>query len=353
MRRRWPWLLAAALLLGLAAWLLWTPDTLAPARRPEVELPRHLRPAEVQRMQARLTPVPGLDAGRATAGAGRQDPLLAALSVGGGSSALVLEVNALRYSPLGDLLLQCLVAREGRENALESLRKAGIDPLQDVDRVGVTQNGVVVSGDFRKTQWGALLGDATPQAYGDQGTITEVAPRGEGGTTLYVTRWGSSLLHLGTSPDDARAVIDGLENRGPRSKPILTPDQTYGEMYGVISGSDLVEALGQSDGWGKALSDAASSVELHLDARRDVGMVADVSGDDAEKVTDLGKSLGGALAMGRLQARAEGDAATAELLDYAKVVPGRDGKLSLELALPLEVVAKRLAFCRNPPDAGR
>jgi len=34
-------------------------------------------------------------------------------------------------------------------------------------------------------------------------------------------------------------------------------------------------------------------------------------------------------------------------------VPGRDGKLSLELALPLEVVAKRLAFCRNPPDAGR
>jgi hypothetical protein len=353
MRRRWPWLLAAVLLLALAAWLLWTPDALAPAQRPVVELPRHLRPAERQRMQARLTPVPGLDAGRSPAGGERQDPMLAALSVGAGSSAVVLEVNALRYSPLGELLLGCLVAREGRESALESLRKAGIDPLQDVDRVGMTEHGVVVSGDFRKTQWGALLGDATPEAYGEQGSITAVAPRGEGAPTLYATRWGDSLLHLGSSPEEARAVVDALENRGPRSKPILQPDQTYGEMYGVVSGSDLVEALGETDGWGKALAGAASSVELHLDARRDVGLVAEVSGEDAAKVADLGKTLGGALAMGRMQARAGGDAETAELLDFARVVPGRDGKLSLELALPLEVVARRLAFCRNPPDAGR
>ena len=124
-------------------------------------------------------------------------------------------------------------------------------------------------------------------------------------------------------------------------------------MYGVISGPDLVEALGETDGWGKALAGAASSVELHLDARRDVGLVADVSGDDAAKLTDLGKTLGGALALARLQARGAGDAETAELLDFAKVVPGHGGKLSLELALPLDVVARRLAFCRNAPDAGR
>lgn len=351
MRRRWPWLLAALLLLGLAAWLLWTPDALAPTFRPAVELPRHLRPAERERMQARLTPL--LDAGRAGRPADRQDPMLAALSVGNGGSAVVLEVNALRYSPLGELLLECLVAREGRENALESLRKAGIDPLQDVDRVGVTEHGLVISGDFRKTQWAALLGDSSSSSYGEQGTITAVDPRAEGGQTLYATRWGDSLLHLGNSPDEARAVVDALESRGPKTQPILQPDQTYGEMYGVISGSDLVAALGQSDGWGKALSDAASSVELHLDARRDVGLVADVSGSDPAKLADLGKSLGGALALGRMQARAEGDAETAELLDYARVVPGAGGKLSLEVALPLEVVAKRLAFCRGAPDAGR
>ena len=353
LRRRWPWLLAAALLLSLAAWLLWTPDTLAPTSRPQLELPRHLRPAERQRMQARLTPVPTFDAGPAAMGVPRQDPMLTALSAGGGSSAVVLEVNALRYSPLGELLLGCLVAREGRESALESLRKAGIDPLQDVDRVGITEHGLVVSGDFRKTQWATLLGDATPQTYGDKGSITAVEPRAEGGSTLYATRWGDSLLYLGTSADDARSVVDALENRGPRSPPILQPDQTYGEMYGVVSGSDLAQALGETGGWGKALAGAASSVELHLDARRDVGLVAEVSGDDAAKVADLGKTLGGALAVGRVQARAGGDAETAELLDFARVVPGREGKLSLELALPLEVVAKRLAFCRNPPDAGR
>lgn len=353
MRRRWPWLLAALVLLGLAAWLLWTPDPLAPAARPAVELPHHLRPAERERMQARLTPLPTFDAGRLVVGVERQDPMLAALSVGAHGSGVVLEVNALRNSPLGELLLGCLVAREGRESALESLRKAGIDPLQDVDRVGMTEQGLVISGDFRKTQWAALLGDAAPDAYGDRGSITAVAPRGEGAPTLYATRWGDSLLHLGTSPEEGRAVIDALENRGPRSKPILQPDQTYGELYGVITGPDLVAALGQTDGWGKALADAASSVELHLDARKDVGLVAELSGEDAAKVTDLGKTLGGALALGRMQARAEGDTETSELLDFARVVPGRDGKLSLELALPLEVVARRLAFCRNGPDAGR
>ncbi len=350
MERRWLWLLAATLLVIAAAWLVRIPESTAPIARPEVEMPRQLRPAERQRMLSRLTPAV-TDAG--TRRTEVRDPMLAALSAGGGGSGMVLEVNALRNSPLGELLLRCLAAREGRGNALEALARMGIDPLRDIDRVGFTEHGIVVSGDFRRANWEGLLGTATGAPYGDRGQITAVDPRAQGGNTLVATRWGDSLLHLGDSEGDARRVLDAVEGRGPAPRPLLSPEQTYGELYGVVSGPDLARTLGGNEPWATALVDAASRVEVHLDARRDVALVADVSGEDARKLEDLGKTLGGALAMARVQARAGGDDEAAELLSFARVSPAQGKALSLEVALPLEVVAKRLAFCRGDADAGR
>jgi len=301
-------------------------------------------------MLARLRPM-AVDAGARRNEV--RDPMLAALSAGGSGSGVVLEVNALRNSPLGELLLQCLAAREGRGNALEALQRMGIDPLRDVDRVGITEHGVVVSGDFRRANWQGLLGSPSGTAYGDQGQITSVDPRADGGATLVATRWGDSLLHLGDSVEDGRRVLDAVEGRGPAPTPLLTPEQSYGELYGVMSGADLARTLAGSDAWANALVEAASKVEVHLDARRDVALVADVSGDDARRLEDLGKTLGGALALARAQARATGDDESAELLSFAKVSPARGDALSVEVALPLEVVAKRLAFCRGAADAGR
>ncbi|HZW89962.1 MAG TPA: hypothetical protein VFF12_12845 [Myxococcaceae bacterium] len=148
-------------------------------------------------------------------------------------------------------------------------------------------------------------------------------------------------------------MVDAVEGRGPAPRPLLTPEQSYGELYGVMSGADLARTVGGSDAWSTALVEAASKVEVHLDARRDVALVADVSGDDARKLEDLGKSLGGALALARAQARAGGDAEAAELLSFARVSPSHGDTLSVEVALPLEVVARHLAFCRGDADAGR
>ena len=350
MDRRWLWLIAAGLLVIAAAWLVRIPEPRAPLARPEVEMPRQLRPEERRRMLSRLRP-PVVDAGARRNEV--RDPMLAALSAGGSGSGVVLEVNALRNSPLGELLLQCLAAREGRGNALEALQRMGIDPLRDVDRVGITEHGVVVSGDFRHANWQGLLGSPSGTAYGDQGQITSVDPRADGGATLVATRWGDSLLHLGDSVEDGRRVLDAVEGRGPAPTPLLTPEQSYGELYGVMSGADLARTLAGPDAWANALVEAASKVEVHLDARRDVALVADVSGDDARRLEDLGKTLGGALALARAQARATGDDESAELLSFAKVSPARGDALSVEVALPLEVVAKRLAFCRGGADAGR
>ena len=350
MDRRWLWLIAAGLLVIAAAWLVHVPEPRAPLARPEVEMPRELRPLERQRMLARLRPM-AVDAGARRNEV--RDPMLAALSAGGGGSGVVLEVNALRNSPLGELLLQCLAAREGRGNALEALQRMGIDPLRDVDRVGITEHGIVVSGDFKRANWQGLLGSPTGTPYGDQGQITSVDPQADGGPTLVATRWGDTLLHLGDSVADGQRVLDAVEGRGPAPRPLLTPEQSYGELYGVVSGADLARTIAGSEPWATALVEAASKVEVHLDARRDVAVVADVSGDDARKLEDLGKTLGGALSLARVQARAGGDEEAAELLSFAKVSPARGDALSVEVALPLEVVARRLAFCRGDADAGR
>ena len=350
MDRRWLWLLAAAFLVIAAAWLVRIPEAGSTFARPDVEMPRQLRPAERERMLARLKPVTP-DAGPRRTEV--RDPMLAALSAGSSGSGVVLEVNALRNSPLGELLLQCLAAREGRGNALQALQRMGIDPLRDVDRVGITEHGIVVSGDFRRADWQGLLGSATGSPYGDRGQITTVDPRADGGASLVATRWGDSLLHLGESEEDGRRVLDAVEGRGAPPKQLLSPEQSYGELYGVVSGEDLAKTLAGPDAWNTALVEAASKVEVHLDARRDVALVADVSGDDARKLEDLGKTLGGALAIARAEARAKGDADAAELLGFARVAPSHGTSLSVEVALPLEAVAKRLAFCRENADAGR
>ena len=91
MDRRWLWLIAAALLVIAAAWLVRIPEPREPLARPQVEMPRHLRPEERQRMLSRLRP-PAVDAGVRRNEV--RDPMLAALSAGGSGSGVVLEVNA-------------------------------------------------------------------------------------------------------------------------------------------------------------------------------------------------------------------------------------------------------------------
>jgi hypothetical protein len=71
-----------------------------------------------------------------------------------------------------------------------------------------------------------------------------------------------------------------------------------------------------------------------------------VNGPDGERVGDLGRSLGGALSLGRLKAKAEGDKDLVELLELARVSQ-HDGLFTVEVALPLELLEEKLAACRK------
>jgi hypothetical protein len=360
-RRRGLWLVFAVVLFGLAAWLMLSGQGEEEAPPPpKVAFPNRLRPAERERMEKRRTYVtPVVDAGTVAQQPVRpSDPVLAALPRGKGKTAMVIEANAIRHSPIGEMLVECLLNREGAD--LERFKKeTGVDPLQDLDRMVLTDDGVILSGNFGDERLKGLLSSrgSTSYDYGDGARLFEPAapqPRPDGSTRRsgpQVGLWNNQMLVFGRSADGVKEVIDRVEGRGPDEPPVISESSTYGEMYGVISVEQLKKLFPPDQKeLASRLAEVAENVELHVDASSDFAMTAQVKGADEAKVTDLGKSLGGALSLARMQAQAQGEKELAQLLDFAKVRP--DGnEFKLELAVPLDVIKQQLAFCREQQGA--
>jgi hypothetical protein len=362
-RRRGIWLALAVLLLALGAGLMLTGQgDEPPPEAPQVDFPRRMRRQDWQRAEQRRTQVmPAVvDAGAGgTAPQRPRDPVLAALPRGPGHSAVVIEANALRYSPIGELLLDCLM-RDGGKRLDEFRQISGVDPLQDLDRLVITDKGLVLSGNFSKARFKDLLQERVSSDYGPGARVYEpgsvVVALEDGGTrrgqdNAAVGTWNDELLVVGDNPDAVKEVLDQVQGGGSSAPPIISEGSTYGEMYGVLSVEELAKMFppDQRD-LAERLREVADTVELHMDARSDVAMVAQIRGSDEGKVTDLGKSLGAALSLARLKAQAEGNKDLAQMLDFAKVQP--DGsEFKLELAVPLDVIKERLAFCRDERKA--
>ncbi|HEY3356102.1 MAG TPA: hypothetical protein VGQ83_22810 [Polyangia bacterium] len=351
MRRRWLWLGLAALLLAVAA-LLMTRGERPPgeaARPREVAFPRYPRGPQLERMKQRRTLAP---ASAPAAGAPQEernrDPVLTALPGGKGVTAVVVEANALVASPVGRLLLNCLGAGGGGDPFAEVQAKTGIDLRRDVDRVAVFDDGFVVSGDFKQARFGEALAGAAPTKYGDRATLYDT---GAGGQSAFAL-WGGTMVVAGT-PAAVRGAVDRLEGRAPAATPAIPAERAFGDVYGVVGGQLLGRLLGgDQSGLARQFRAAAERIELHVDAAGDVALVAAVRGSAPAQVEDLGKALGAALAVARVQAQASGDTNLAELLDFARVVP-EGASFTMELALPQAYLEKRLAECgrREPASA--
>lgn len=362
MRRQRVWLVLAAVLFALgAALMLWGQGDEEKPEAARVEFPRQLRQREVERMTARRTrqaPPPAAVGGTLPQ---PRDPLLAALPRGKGRTALVFEANALRHSPVGELLLDCML-RDGGSGLARLRERTGVDPLQDLDRLVVTDDGVILSGNFGKARLAELLEGSESRQYGEGArlyapTLPPSADGAEPRERPSMASWNDQLLVFSRDPDGARQVVDRVEGRaGADEAPLIDEESTYGEMYGVVSVAQLSKMLGNEQPELLArLGEVAQSVELHVDARSDVALVAQVKGGDADKVADLGKSLGAALSVARLRAQAEGQKELVELLDFARVRPD-DGTFQLELALPLAYLQQKLGSCaeeRRAAEAAR
>jgi hypothetical protein len=346
------WLLAAVVLLAVAAWLMARGDAKEkPAKPAVVAFPRHQGREEQERSRRRRTlppppPKPNEDFIRPN-----RDPLHVALPTKKGKSAVVFEASALRESPLGKLWLDCMLSRYDLEQIERMKEEIGIDILNDVERVAVSSEKVVIAtGEFA----GANLKEisSTSRAYGAKGVIYEGDERGR---TFAV--WDRSVILMGPDVSALEASIDRLEDKVPPESPLIPEWASYGEVYGVLSADDIAQVLPESErAIAEQLRRAVEQVELHVDASEDVAIVADVEGPLEGEVDDLAKTLGAALSLGRLKAQADKDDKLAELLEVARVSP-RGGRFSVEMALPLSLIQRQMGPCRkdqgaDPEDLG-
>ncbi len=348
-RRKWLWLVGAVLLLALAGWLTSGGDPIQERPPPKVTLPRHMERSDWQRLEKRQQPLP-VQAPQAPPPTGRaavRDPLLRAMPSKVERAAVVVEANAIRNSDLGNLLVDCAFAGDDSKG-LDQLRDAGFDPLQDLDRVGVSDGVVMLTGNFGKLDFDKLGVTAERKSWGDQGQLLE-PQRADGGTALTVGLWGNQMMLMGESEDEVKAALDRVENRGTdTAAPVLSESQSYGEIYGVLMAQALADTVeADNPQLSDAMRGAASQVELHVDATHDVGLVADFGGGDGEKTQDLRKVMGTALSLAKLQAKSKGQDDAAQVLESARVgAAGKDGKgFRLEAGLPYEMVKRELQKC--------
>jgi len=318
-------------------------------------MPRQMRHIEEQRVQERRTlvlPVPDARGGEPPSPP--RDPLLTALPSKVERAAMVIEANALRHSPVGELLVQCMTSRDGGRGLQRFREETGVDPLEDLDRIAFADDTLILSGHFENAQFAKLF-DGPGRPHGRNGTLLQ--PKGPDGGVIegaVVGSWGGQMFVVGSTPEEVPAVLDRLEGKGlGDGPPLLDESSSYGEIYGVLSPSILGELVPEDQrALAQRLERAAERIELHVDAMRDVGIVADVRGMDSAETTDLGKSVGAALALARLKAQADGQEEVAELLDFARVVP-QNGQFRMEMGLPLEVLEKYLKDCVARNEARR
>ena len=106
-KRRWPWLVVAALLFAAAAWLMAGSEGEKTNKDKKVSLPRYMTNDERKRNADRQT-MPVIAAviaeGAKAPPPQIRDPVLAAMPTEIKSGAVVIEANAIRNSELGNLM---------------------------------------------------------------------------------------------------------------------------------------------------------------------------------------------------------------------------------------------------------
>lgn len=331
------WLFVALALFGLAAWLMSHGEKGGASaeikeRRP---FPERLDREGWQRVQRRLTlPSPAASHGPPERGFPRmRDPLLTALSPTAKIN-LVFEASAIRDSPLGQMLVRCLNREAGHPRDREA--KMMLDFFQQVDRVAFSDDVVLATGGFDLARWRDMYSEHAPSPYGEA-TIYQ----GHEGDPALATR-APNLVLFGQNRGALERAIDRIDHPDPETKPPIAPSDTYGEIYGVLDSKALTKLL--PDELRDKFADATNRIELHADTRDDVLIVADVGGAEATRVEELGRALAGAMAVGRVKARAESDAVLQQLLERSRV--SLDGKtFRVEAAFPLALIANRLGDC--------
>lgn len=356
-RRRWPWLVAAVLLVGVASLLMRVGEG-APPPRPtwdRIDIPRRARSADWERQEKRqvlpdvLPPV--VPEGQPQPPARPKDPVLAGLGSGFKKGAYVIEANAIRNSPVGQLLIDCITSEDEGEGLAQFRTLTGLDPLTDLDRVGVIDDTVIFSGNFKalKTE---VLREGVPTAFGADGMLySDQKP--DGGVGRYLATWRDQMIITGKDPEALKQALERIEGARPMEPGGLSDQQAYGEIYGLLSPEAIVEFFGDDNAQlGERLTQVSQRVELHVDTSNDLGVAAQVETTNPNDAKEVSKALGAAMSLARLRAQAEGKSEVADLLDMSRVTNEGAG-FRFEAGVPLPWLETSLKQCVERNKARR
>ncbi len=339
LRRRGFWVLGALVLFAIAAGLMsWGDPAPAEPEKPRVEMPRAMGPKDRERLEQRRAVVAALRQALPSASppvqAPPRDPMMAMLPTDSKAGVMVIEANAIRHSPIGELLIECITSRDDGRSLQQFRDETGIDPLKDLDRVAISDGRLVLSGNFTGAKWDQVFEGNAARKWGEHGRIVERANKD--GSPVLIGIWKDQLVFYGKNVAELEESLDRVEGRKPMAESMLKEEQSYGDIYGVLKPEFLAGLLkGRAPEAAEQLKKVAEQVELHIDTTRDVGLVTEVRGSSSDEVQDLGKTLGGLLSMARLKAQSDGDERLSELLDFAKVSrQGGGPAFRLEVGLP-------------------
>jgi hypothetical protein len=335
-------LLAALGLLALSGALMLEPGAQR-ERRAELSFPRHPREQDLERQRQRSTlllpqparpDAPPARSNEPPADPVRVDPLHLALA--GEPLGLVVEAAALKDSRLGRMLLACLTPELSKDLA-ELEQKTGVNPLDQIERIAIAgdpEEPVVILG--------GQVGGFDPSSLGEGVRFEQRGEHALWAETEHqaVALWHDQLLLVGDA-GPVQAVLERLQSGRAGAGDGLA-SEAYGELYGTLSGRGASQLLPRD--MRERFAAAAERVTLHVDARDDLLLVADVYGAEQPLLSDLAGSIGGALALGRLHAVRAENPVLADLLDQSRVIRG-DGSFQVEMALPLDTLAEQLGQC--------
>ncbi len=267
-----------------------------------------------------------------------RDKLGRALGSPGKDGALIVEVNAIRHSPIAEKIFACEMARKGDgANSLDTLKEAlGVDVTEDVDRVGFDKDVLAVSGFFQNLKLPPEVGEGV--AYGDGGRVFTV--KDEGGKNMVVGKVGDELLVTGFDEAQVKAAIDRAEGRAIADS-ALPQELVGGEVYGMVGKAFLTDLLSnEKDPTAQRLLSVVKQTRLQVAVDDAAALSVDIEANSPEEGKDLGKALGGLISMARQQAQANGDDELAGLLDQGAVNVRDDGTVAVDVAVPGDTLLK-------------
>lgn len=187
---------------------------------------------------------------------------------------VMVDVRALKAAAFAPAVRACLEGEEGRD--LAKLRAAGLDPLEQIDRVGGTDDVITLEGDFAGFDPTLLREKFVP----------EERP---GGVTLYhdprhgpdsdrgerFARVGADLIVVGRTRTHLEAALDRLAGRAePGPPPVF--QREGGAVQASIKASDLLDGAPVPYAVRRLAEEAFDALDLRAALRVQVGEGVDL-----------------------------------------------------------------------------